>query len=60
MFKGCNLKKIFGPKVVEVLGEWEEGGFENCKELIEVNLPSVLRVGNSAFRGCSAITHVNL
>jgi hypothetical protein len=39
MFIESKLQRIYCPKVQKVLGNTNKGAFQDCKNLIEINLP---------------------
>jgi hypothetical protein len=60
MFAKSNVEIVFGPKVKEVEGGVDAGGFYNCKYLKKLFFPTLFRIGRSGFTGCSSIRQLNL
>jgi hypothetical protein len=56
MFKGSKVKAVYGPRIAEVLDD----GFNECKELIELDLGALEKVAGWGFDGCAAISNLNL
>ena len=56
--KLCLNKKI--ESLTSDTGYIEEGAFQQCQYLKEVNLPSVIDIGKDAFIGCHSLTDIHL
>lgn len=56
--KLCLNKKI--ESLTSDAGYIEEGAFQQCQYLKEVNLPSVIDIGKDAFIGCHSLTDIHL
>jgi hypothetical protein len=60
MFENSMIEIAFCPKVIQIYGEKQRGGFSYCNQLRELYFPSLVKVGESGFRGCYSIEKLNL
>jgi hypothetical protein len=49
MFKESKLQQIYCPNAQKITGHRSKGAFQDCKELIQINLPSLKTLGDSTF-----------
>lgn len=60
-YKGLTADEINGHMKTARLKEIGEKAFENCKSLVEVEIPDgVTSIGNYAFADCSGLTSINI
>lgn len=56
VFSGCHdLKKVTLGKNIKIIEEWT---FEECRSLVEVEMPSVEEIRQLAFSRCESLQHV--
>jgi hypothetical protein len=64
MFENSMLEVVFCPKVTEILvqdtyysqnknDESKSNGFEGCKQLSEINFPSLIKINSCCFKNCN-------
>lgn len=57
-FQGCNAKRVYTPETLVVI---DEGAFQNCRQLENINLKNGLeKVSQFAFRGCDQMKEIIL